>query len=229
MSSKLIIALDYPTAEQAMRFVDGLSPELCKLKVGFELFVAAGPDFVKSLVDQGYDIFLDLKFHDIPNTVASACKSAANMGVWMMNVHASGSDKMMSVAKQALVDIDSPAKLIAVTVLTSMDEAQLSSSNVVLSPEEQVKSLAALTKASGLDGVVCSAQEAKMLRELLGGDFLLVTPGIRPVGADVGDQSRVMTPADAYKAGVSYIVVGRPITQSDNPIAVIDQINIDMS
>jgi len=229
MSSKLIIALDYPTAEQAFKFVDGLSPELCKLKVGFELFVAAGPDFVKSLVDQGYDVFLDLKFHDIPNTVASACKSAANMGVWMMNVHASGSDKMMRAAKQALLDINSPAKLIAVTVLTSMDESQLVSSNVVLSPEEQVRSLASLTKASGLDGVVCSAQEAKMLRGLLGDDFLLVTPGIRPVGAEIGDQSRVMTPADACKAGVSYIVVGRPITQSDSPIAVIDQINIDMS
>ena len=229
MSSKLIIALDYPTAEQALNFVKGLSPERCKLKVGFELFVAAGPDFVKRLVDQGYDVFLDLKFHDIPNTVASACRSAANMGVWMMNVHASGSDKMMQAAKQALIEIESPAKLIAVTVLTSMDEAQLASSNVSLSPEEQVKSLASLTKESGLDGVVCSAQEAKMLRELLGDDFLLVTPGIRPLGADIGDQSRVMTPADAYTAGVSYIVVGRPITRSENPIAVIDQINIDMS
>ncbi len=122
MSSKLIIALDYPTAEQALHFVKNLSPECCKLKVGFELFVAAGPDFVKRLVDQGYDVFLDLKFHDIPNTVASACRSAANLGVWMMNVHASGSDKMMAAAKQALLQIDSPAKLIAVTVLTSMDK-----------------------------------------------------------------------------------------------------------
>ena len=229
MSSKLIIALDFPTAEQALNFVKPLSPERCKLKVGFELFVAAGPDFVKNLVDQGYDVFLDLKFHDIPNTVASACKSAANLGVWMMNVHASGGDKMMRAAKQALLDINSPAKLIAVTVLTSMDKEQLELSNVILSPEEQVKSLAQLTKDSTLDGVVCSAQEAKMLRENLANDFLLVTPGIRPQGAEIGDQSRVMTPSAASKAGVSYIVVGRPITQSDNPLELIDQINLDMS
>ena len=229
MSSKLIIALDYPTAEQAFSFVKQLSPERCKLKVGFELFVAAGPDFVKQLVDQGYDVFLDLKFHDIPNTVASACRSAANLGVWMMNVHASGSDKMMTAAKQALLEMNSLTKLIAVTVLTSMDKEQLVLTNVTSSPEEQVKSLAQLTQKSGLDGVVCSAQEAKMLRETLGKDFLLVTPGIRPQGADFGDQSRVMTPATASKAGVSYIVVGRPITKSTNPLNVIDQINIDMS
>jgi len=229
MSSKLIIALDYPTAEQALNFIKNLSPERCKLKVGFELFVAAGPDFVKTLVDQGYDVFLDLKFHDIPNTVASACRSAASLGVWMMNVHASGSDKMMRAAKQALLEADSPAKLIAVTVLTSMDKEQLALSNVTLSPKEQVKSLAQLTKSSGLDGVVCSAQEAKMLREKLGKDFLLVTPGIRPKDSEIGDQSRVMTPVDARNAGVSYIVVGRPITQSENPLAVIDAINIDLS
>lgn len=228
MSSKLIVALDFPTAELALSFVKPLSPELCKLKVGFELFVAAGPEFVKRLVDQGYDVFLDLKFHDIPNTVASACKSAANLGVWMMNVHACGGDKMMHAAKQALVDINSPAKLIAVTVLTSMDKGQLESSNVVLSPKDQVKSLASLTKESGLDGVVCSAQEAKMLRQQLGNDFLLVTPGIRPENAEIGDQSRVMTPADAYLAGVNYIVVGRPITQSQTPLSVIDSINNDL-
>lgn len=228
MSSKLIIALDYPTAEQALSFVKGLSPGFCKLKVGFELFVAAGSDFVKSLVDQGFDVFLDLKFHDIPNTVASACKSAANLGVWMMNVHASGGDKMMRAAKQALSDINSPAKLIAVTVLTSMDKGQLESSNVILSPQDQVKSLAQLTKDSGLDGVVCSAQEAKMLRGQIGEDFLLVTPGIRPKGVEIGDQSRVMTPADAGVAGVSYIVVGRPITQSQTPLKVIELINNDL-
>ncbi len=229
MSSKLIIALDYPTAEQALSFVENLSPEICKLKVGFELFVASGPDFVKQLVDQGYDVFLDLKFHDIPNTVASACRSASNLGVWMMNVHASGGDNMMRAAKQALLDMRSPAKLIAVTVLTSMDKEQLEMSNVMLSPQDQVKSLAQITKESLLDGVVCSAQEAKILREQLGKEFLLVTPGIRPKGAEIGDQSRVMTPSDANDAGVSYIVVGRPITQSDNPLAVIDSINIDLS
>lgn len=229
MTSKLIIALDYPSAEQALTFIKQLSPDSCKLKVGFELFISAGPDFVKQIVDMGYDVFLDLKFHDIPNTVASACRSASELGVWMMNVHASGSTEMMQSAKQALVDSRSNTKLIAVTVLTSMNQQQLSKVNVSISPEEQVKHLAQLTQASGLDGVVCSAQEAVMLRSLLGNEFLLVTPGIRPVGADIGDQSRVMTPAQANESGVSYIVVGRPITQSDEPLKVIEQINIDMS
>ena len=229
MSSKLIVALDYSTADEALRFVRLLSPDLCRLKIGFELFVSAGPDFVKKLVDAGFDIFLDLKFHDIPNTVASACRAASDLGVWMMNVHASGSDVMMRTAKQALIDCDSSAKLIAVTVLTSMDTQQLSKINISYQPDEQVKHLAKLTQQSGLDGVVCSAQEAKVLRELHGKDFLLVTPGIRPEGSDKGDQSRIMTPAQAYDAGVSYIVVGRPITQSDNPLNVIERINADMS
>jgi len=229
MSSKLIIALDFPSAGQAFDFIKPLSPADCKLKVGFELFVAAGPDFVKRLVDQGFDVFLDLKFHDIPNTVASACKSAAALGVWMMNVHASGGDKMMHAAKQALLESNSTAKLIAVTVLTSMDQAQLNAINLAVSPQDQVKHLAKLTQQSTLDGIVCSAQEAGMLRKMMGDDFLLVTPGIRPMGADRGDQSRVMTPADANAAGVSYIVVGRPIIQSENPQAVIEQINLDMS
>ncbi len=228
MTSKLIIALDFPSAEQALNFIKPLSPANCKLKVGFELFVAAGPDFVKRLVDQGYDVFLDLKFHDIPNTVASACKRAAQLGVWMMNVHACGGDKMMQAARQALHESNATAKLIAVTVLTSMDQAQLNAVNLFVSPQDQVKHLAELTRQSSLDGIVCSAQEASMLRELVGKDFLLVTPGIRPLGADQGDQSRVMTPAEAHAAGVSYIVVGRPITQSDNPLAVIEQINLDM-
>lgn len=228
MSSKLIIALDFSSMSQALSFIRPLSPELCKLKVGFELFVAAGPDFVKLLVDKGYDVFLDLKFHDIPNTVASACRSASSLGVWMMNVHASGSTKMMIEAKKALMDCNSSAKLIAVTVLTSIDKEQLLTTNVTYSPEEQVKHLANLTINSGLDGVVCSAQEAILLRKQFGDDFLLVTPGIRPKGGDLGDQRRVMTPLEAKMAGVSYIVVGRPITLADNPIAVIETINADM-
>ena len=228
MSSKLIIALDFPNKDLALNFVKQLSPSDCKLKVGFELFVAAGPDFVRQLVDAGFDVFLDLKFHDIPNTVASACKSAAALGVWMMNVHASGGDKMMQAAKQALVDSRSDAKLIAVTVLTSMDQAQLQSANVSETPENQVKHLAKLTQSSGLDGIVCSAQEAEMLRQNLDSDFLLVTPGIRPTGSAQGDQHRIMTPAAAKVAGVSYVVVGRPITQSDQPQKVIEQINSDM-
>ena len=229
MSSKLIIALDFPDKTLALNFVNQLSPIDCKLKVGFQLFVAAGPDFVKELVDLGFDVFLDLKFHDIPNTVASACKSAARLGVWMINVHASGGDKMMQAAKQALVESNSNAKLIAVTVLTSMDQAQLNSTNVHETPENQVKHLAKLTQASNLDGIVCSAQEAELLRQVLNKDFLLVTPGIRPAGSAKGDQHRIMTPAAAKMAGVSYIVVGRPITQSDEPQKIIELINIDMS
>ncbi len=229
MSSKLIIALDFKNETLALNFVKKLSPSDCKLKVGFELFVAAGPVFVRHLVDLGFDVFLDLKFHDIPNTVASACRSAAELGVWMMNVHASGSHKMMQAAKESLAESDSNAKLIAVTVLTSMDQSQLAATNVNESPENQVQSLAKLTQESGLDGVVCSAQEAKNLRQALGDDFLLVTPGIRPLGADQGDQHRIMTPSAAKAAGASYIVVGRPITQASKPLEVIEQINIDMT
>ncbi|QTR49201.1 orotidine-5'-phosphate decarboxylase [Candidatus Thiothrix anitrata] len=225
MSSRLIIALDFPTAEQALAFVKPLNPNQCKLKVGFELFVAAGPDFVRALVQQGFAVFLDLKFHDIPNTVASACKAAAQLGVWMINVHASGGTKMLQAAQQALQGFENPPKLIAVTVLTSMDKIQLEGTGVAADPEQQVLHLAQLAAASGLDGVVCSAQEASVLRNRLGDDFLLVTPGIRPEGSDQGDQSRVMTPAQAREAGVSYIVVGRPITQAVDPLAVIAQIN----
>ena len=228
MSSKLIIALDFPTKDQALQFIKPLSPNDCKLKVGFELFVAAGPDFVRLLVDKGFDVFLDLKFHDIPNTVASACQSASALGVWMMNVHASGGDKMMAAARQSLIDCNSTSKLIAVTVLTSMDQMQLSAINVHETPENQVKHLAHLTKRASLDGVVCSANEARMLRKSFGDDFLLVTPGIRPTDSAIGDQQRVMTPAEANEAGVSYIVVGRPITQSQIPLSVIEKINQDM-
>ena len=225
MSSRLIIALDFPTAAQALAFVKPLDPQQCKLKVGFELFVAAGPEFVKALVQQGFAVFLDLKFHDIPNTVASACKAAAQLGVWMINVHAAGGAKMMQAAQQALQGFENPPKLIAVTVLTSMDKAQLSGTGVNADPDQHVLHLARLAADSGLDGVVCSAQEASLLRNALGEKFLLVTPGIRPAGSDQGDQSRVMTPAQAREAGVSYVVVGRPITQAADPLAVIAQIN----
>jgi orotidine-5'-phosphate decarboxylase len=229
MSSRLIIALDFATAEQALAFVKDLQPSQCKLKVGFELFVAAGPEFVRHLVQRGFAVFLDLKFHDIPNTVASACKAAAQLGVWMLNVHASGGVTMMQAAKAALADLPNPPKLIAVTVLTSMDKAQLASTGIQLEPFEQVQYLAKLAQDSGLDGVVCSAQEAALLRAQLGDEFLLVTPGIRPEGSDKGDQSRVMTPRQAKQAGVSYVVVGRPITQAAEPQAVIAQINADLA
>lgn len=228
MSSRLIIALDFANAERALQFVETLEPSQCKLKVGFELFVAAGPDFVKALVARGFDVFLDLKFHDIPNTVASACKAAARLGVWMINVHASGGTKMLEAARAALAGFDQAPKLIAVTVLTSMDETQLQGIGIEAEPAEQVKHLAQLSADCGLDGVVCSAQEAAILRKSLGQEFLLVTPGIRPLGSDQGDQSRIMTPVQAREAGVSYVVVGRPVTRADNPQAVIAQINRDL-
>ncbi|TXH68407.1 MAG: orotidine-5'-phosphate decarboxylase [Thiothrix sp.] len=228
MTNRLIIALDFSSAELALNLVQRLSPQDCKLKVGFELFVAAGPDFVRQLVDLGFDVFLDLKFHDIPNTVAGACKSAANLGVWMLNVHAAGGDKMMLAAREALAGFHQPPKLIAVTVLTSMDQAQLEKINISQTPAEQVSHLAALTKTCGLDGVVCSAQEAQLLKQACGSEFLLVTPGIRPVGSVQDDQSRVLTPRAARQLGIDYVVVGRPITQARDPLAVIASINQDL-
>jgi orotidine-5'-phosphate decarboxylase len=223
---KVVVALDFDNKPQAMNFVDKLEPGLCRLKVGKEMFTYFGPDFVKSLVARNFDVFLDLKFHDIPNTVAKACTAAADLGVWMINVHASGGDKMMEQAKLALAPFaqDRPL-LIAVTVLTSMDQAQLQAIGITTSPMEHVLTLAKLTKQSGLDGVVCSAQEASMLKARLGNEFTLVTPGIRPAGAQSGDQKRVMTPRQAIDAGVDYLVIGRPITQSADPLATLLAIN----
>ena len=224
--ARVIVALDFDNVEQANQLVEQLEPSACKLKVGKEMFTLFGPEFVKSLINKGFDVFLDLKFHDIPNTVAKACKAAAEMGVWMVNVHASGGAEMMRKAKQAIESSSHPqTKLIAVTVLTSMDQDQLNDVVPGVTPAEQVAKLAALTADSGLDGVVCSAKEAVMLRKLLPESFLLVTPGIRPAGADVGDQKRVMTPVDAIEAGVSYLVMGRPITQADDPLATLARVN----
>lgn len=223
---RVIVALDFDNVEQANQLVDQLTPSACKLKVGKEMFTLFGPEFVKSLITKGFDVFLDLKFHDIPNTVAKACKAAAEMGVWMVNVHASGGAEMMRKAKQAIESSSHPeTKLIAVTVLTSMDQAQLNDVVPQVTPAEQVAKLAALTAEAGLDGVVCSAQEAVLLRQTLPPSFLLVTPGIRPAGADVGDQKRVMTPVDAIEAGVSYLVMGRPITQANDPLATLTAVN----
>lgn len=223
---KVIVALDFDQLNNAEAFVEKLKPELCKLKVGKEMFTHFGPQFVKDLVQKGYDVFLDLKFHDIPNTVAKACIAAADLGVWMCNVHASGGPKMMEAAKQAIDKNGGHIpKLIAVTVLTSMDNDQLRSIGISHDAQDQVLKLAKLTNASGLDGVVCSAQEAVMLRSEIGESFQLVTPGIRPLGSDKGDQSRVMTPVEAMNAGVSYMVIGRPITKADDPLDALHQIN----
>ncbi|BFT30417.1 orotidine-5'-phosphate decarboxylase [Alteromonas sp. D210916BOD_24] len=227
---RVIVALDYDNKDTALAFVDKLDPSLCKLKVGKEMFTLFGPEFVKALINKNFDVFLDLKFHDIPNTVAKACKAAAELGVWMVNVHASGGLPMMKAAKEAIANSRHPStKLIAVTVLTSMDEVQLSDVVSGVTPEQQVLRLAALTEKAGLDGIVCSAQEAKALRETHQDNFLLVTPGIRPVGTEAGDQKRVMTPPDAIESGVSYLVMGRPITQADDPIAVLKAVNASIN
>lgn len=226
---RVIVALDYAAAAPALDFVARIEPGLCKLKVGKELFVAEGPHLVEQLVNRGFDVFLDLKFHDIPNTVAQACKTAASLGVWLTNVHASGGLKMMAAAREALEGLAKRPKLIAVTVLTSMDAEQLRGIGIAAEPREQVSRLARLTQEAGLDGVVCSAQEAEMLRAELGRDFLLVTPGIRPAGSSSDDQSRIMTPAKAIQAGADYLVIGRPITQAADPIAVLQAISTELS
>jgi orotidine-5'-phosphate decarboxylase len=224
--AKIVIALDFDNLATAFSFVDRLDPKLCKLKVGKEMFTYFGPDFVKQLVARGFKVFLDLKFHDIPNTVAKACIAAADMGVWMVNVHASGGAVMMEQSKRALESFgqDSPL-LIAVTVLTSMDQAQLTGIGILRNPEQHVLHLAKLSHQSGLDGVVCSAQEASLLKAQISQDFVLVTPGIRPQGSDKGDQIRVMTPKAAMQAGSDYLVIGRPITQSSDPLATLIDIN----
>jgi len=221
---RVIVALDYPQAGPARAFVDRVRPDACRLKVGKELFVAAGPAFVEELVARGFAVFLDLKFHDIPNTVAQACKAAAGMGVWMMNVHASGGPRMMQAAHEALEGLSGRPRLIAVTVLTSMGEEELRAIGIAASARQQVLLLATLAHDSGMDGVVCSAQEAPLLRPAFGADFLLVTPGIRPAGSEAGDQTRILTPTQAIRAGADYLVIGRPITQAADPLAALESI-----
>jgi orotidine-5'-phosphate decarboxylase len=227
-STKIIVALDFADAASALMLVERLDPALCRLKVGKELFTAAGPEFVRALVTRGYDVFLDLKFHDIPNTVAAACRAAAGLGVWMLNVHASGGSRMMMAAREALSNPAGGPLLIAVTVLTSMSAEDLSEVGVTDAPADQVLRLARLAQQCKLDGVVCSAQEASMLRADLGANFRLVTPGIRPVGAEAGDQRRVMTPVQALSAGATDLVIGRPITAAADPLVALQQIQFDI-
>ncbi|PKG39890.1 orotidine-5'-phosphate decarboxylase [Psychromonas sp. Urea-02u-13] len=223
---KVVIALDYDNKQSALDFIEQLDPSTCRLKIGKEMFTHFGPDFVKQIVAKDFDVFLDLKFHDIPNTVAKAVKAAADLGVWMVNVHASGGRRMMEAAKAILEPYgDKAPLLIAVTVLTSMDESDLLELGIELSPLEQVKRLAILTKSSGLDGVVCSSHEATELKALLGKEFKLVTPGIRPEGSESGDQRRIKTPKQAMDSGSDYLVIGRPITQAGNPAQVLTEIN----
>lgn len=221
---KIIVALDYPQAAPAIELAMRLEPALCRLKVGKELFTAAGPQLVEVLQQRGFEVFLDLKFHDIPNTTAQACKAAAGLGVWMVNVHALGGRKMMEAACEALANQVRRPKLIAVTILTSMAQEDLEGVGIQASPAQMVARLAQLAQDSGLDGVVCSAQEATMLRRQSGGDFCLVTPGIRPANAAANDQSRIMTPRSALEAGASYLVIGRPITQAPDPLVALQDI-----
>ncbi len=223
---RVIVALDFNEQKKALALVEQLDPELCRLKVGKEMFTHFGPEFVKQLIVKNFDVFLDLKFHDIPNTVAKACAAAAELGVWMVNVHASGGRAMMERAKQELETFGKDAPLlIAVTVLTSMGEHELRDLGIEGTLKEQVRRLANLTKSSGLDGVVCSAQEASLLKSELGKEFQLVTPGIRPVNASKDDQSRIVTPDQAIKNGSDYLVIGRPITQSGNPLKSLCEIS----
>ncbi len=226
--SRVLVALDFDNEVDVFSLVERLDPSQCRLKVGKELFTICGPELVKKLIGLGFDVFLDLKFHDIPNTVAKAVKAAAKLGVWMVNVHASGSRKMMQAASDALSNLEQPPLLIAVTVLTSSSQSDLDDLNQPGSLNERVLHYAEMAKASGLDGVVCSAQESTMLRASLGDEFLLVTPGIRPIGTAAGDQHRIVTPHDAISAGSSYLVVGRPITQANDPLTVLKEINAEV-
>ena len=222
---RIIVALDYDNSNSALALADQLNPNQCRLKVGKELFVAAGPQLVKSLSDRGFDVFLDLKFHDIPNTVAKAVSAAAGLGVWMTNVHASGGTRMMTAAREAVENHGGDMLLIAVTVLTSMDDSDLQQVGVNSVAGDQVLALASLTKQAGLDGVVCSAQEATHLKQQLGQDFKLITPGIRLTDSASDDQRRIVSPAQAIEQGSDYLVIGRPITQAENPMQMLQKIN----
>jgi orotidine-5'-phosphate decarboxylase len=228
-SSRIIVALDYADARSATVLVDRLQPSACRLKVGKELFTAAGPEFVAMLAKRGFDIFLDLKFHDIPNTVAQACKAATGLGVWMLNVHALGGRAMMQAARDAIGTAPGRPRLIAVTVLTSMVEKDLHEVGIDATPRDEALRLAVLAGECGLDGVVCAAHEAGAIRQHLGEAFLRITPGIRLPEDSVGDQMRVMTPRQALESGSSYLVIGRPVTRSAQPLEVLARINSEMA
>ena len=226
LAKRIIVALDFDNLDKAKNLVEQLDPNLCRLKVGKEMFTLFGPKWVSQLVVSGFDVFLDLKFHDIPNTVAKACAAAAKLGVWMVNVHATGGNEMMQAAMNSLESFgDNRPLLTAVTILTSMNEREFNNIGFTRNIKDQVLHLANMAKQAGLDGVVCSAAEAASLSTQFGRSFKLVTPGIRPIGSDKGDQSRVMTPSQAIQAGASYLVIGRPITQSPDPLKSLCEIS----
>lgn len=229
LGPRIVIALDYAEPKQALAMVERLDPTRCRLKVGKELFTRGGPELLAKLRNKDYEIFLDLKFHDIPNTVAGACSAAADLGVWMVNVHALGGSRMMAAAREAIDKFAKPPLLIAVTILTSMGEQDIREVGLAGLPAENVARLATLAQSAGMDGVVCSPQEVAMLRSRLGSDFRLVTPGIRPAWSAKGDQTRITTPAEAVRLGADYLVIGRPITAADNPIAALEMIETELA
>lgn len=225
---RVIVSLDFPTADEASQLVSMLDPVACRLKVGKELFTRCGPSIIEKFTDQGFDVFLDLKFHDIPNTVARSCQAAAMLGVWMLNVHACGGRQMLEMAREALDKQSHQPLLIAVTVLTSMDEADMNEVGVPGTVSDQVLRLTSLARQCALDGVVCSAQEVGMIRQAVGSEFKLVTPGIRPSDSAVDDQRRIGTPVQAIEAGSDYLVIGRPVTQASDPLKVLEFINSEI-
>lgn len=227
MNSPVIVALDVASVEACEKLLEQLDPTLCRVKVGMELFTRAGPVVIDTIHQRGFDVFLDLKYHDIPNTVASACRSAVQLGVWMVNVHACGGTRMLQAARES-VPLNERTRLIAVTVLTSMDTEDLKGVGVNAAPADQVMHLATQVRSCKLDGIVCSAQEAALMRQQFGADFLLVTPGVRPAGSDVGDQRRVVTPQQAIEAGSDYLVIGRPITAAADPALALRTICQDL-
>jgi len=226
---KILVALDYENRSQAMELVAKLNPEQCRMKIGKEMFTRYGPAIIEDIQRSGFDVFLDLKYHDIPNTVAKACAAAADLGVWMVNVHALGGQRMLEAAAEAVAAQQHKPLLIAVTVLTSMSAEDLAFMGINKAPGDFAIQLAGMAKNAGLDGVVCSAQEAATMKSHLGEAFILVTPGIRPSGSASDDQRRIMTPAEAIKAGSDYLVIGRPVTQSEDPVSVLLTINSEIS
>lgn len=227
-TTPIVVALDFSTASEALEMASRLDPNLCRVKVGKELFTRCGPSIVEALQQQGFEVFLDLKFHDIPNTAAMAVKAAAELGVWMVNVHCSGGLRMMQACREVLESFEKKPLLIGVTVLTSMERSDLSGLGLDVEPQEQVLRLATLAEEAGLDGLVCSAQEAPALKAQHP-SLQLVTPGIRPAGSAKDDQRRILTPKDAMKAGSDFLVIGRPITQAEDPVAVLQQIAAELA
>lgn len=228
-TSRIIVALDFANENDALALVERLDPARCRLKVGKEMFTRSGPQLVEKLVGKGYDVFLDLKFHDIPNTVAGACRSAAELGVWMVNVHTLGGRKMMEAAREAVDKSSACPLLIGVTILTSMGQEDIEQVGLSGSPADNVRRLASLANDASLDGVVCSPKEVAMLRQSLPADFNLVTPGIRPAWAEKGDQTRITTPSDAVNLGSDYLVIGRPVTASPDPMEALHRIESELA